>query len=303
METNCLRAAAAASMLLLAAASSGCSGGTNEPLEPISLTDGPGDETAPDFSPDGKWIAYTWSTSENESHVWVIDLAGKEKRRITSVRAMNGGPAWSHDGKRIAFQSSRDGKSNIYVVSARAGEVDNAPHARALTRDSGMNGAPSWSPDDRFLAFESDRNGRFDIWVMNVDGDNQHVLTRSTSHNNRPAWSPDGKLIAFSSERTGNSDIWIMNPDGSFPRRVTADAAQEWRARWTPDSGQLVYMRAERPDRVEFWQVFRSGRGAKALVASTASIHDPVVSPDGKWLAFSSNKRGTFDIYLLRLDN
>jgi TolB protein len=303
MGANGWRAVTAVSVLLLAAAFSGCSGEGNEPLAPLSLTDDPGDETTPDFSPDGKWIAYTWSTSENESHVWVIRLSGKEKRRITSAWAMNGSPAWSHDGKWIAFQSSRDGKSNIYVAQARTEEGDNAPPARALTRDSGMNGAPSWSPDDRFIAFESDRNGRFGIWVMNADGDNQHALTRSTSHDNRPAWSPDGKLIAFSSERSGNSDIWIVNPDGSFPRRLTADVAQEWRPRWTPDSGQLVYMCAETPERVEFRQVFRDGRGAKQLVASTASIRDPVVSPDGKWLAFSSNRKGTYDLYLLRLDN
>jgi len=280
---------------------SGCGGRT--PVSPTRLTDDPGDEKTPAFSPDGKSIAYEWVAADGESDIWVIELETRKKRRITSVPPRNGSPAWSPDGGRIAFQSARDGKSNIYVLDAQKGEGEGRQRARPLTRDSGINGAPSWSPDGHLIAFESDRSGRFDVWVMSADGADQHVLTRSTSHDNHPAWSPDGKFIAFSSERAGNRDIWMMNPDGSQPRRVTTDHAQEWRPKWAPDSRQLVYLRAETPETVEFWQVFRTGKGARQIAASSAAIRDPVVSPNGKWLAFSSNHEGTYDLYLLKLDN
>jgi len=300
MRSRCTGTAAWVIVVSFVVLLSGC--GQRVPIDPQRLTRDPGDETTPAFSPDAKSIAYTHAVSETESHVCLISIDGKEKRRVTSVAAGNGSPAWSPDGKWIVFQTGRDGKSNICVVSS-TGEGTGTRGARTLTKDSSTNRAPSWSPDGKLIAFESDRSGRFDIWVMNADGTDPHVLTRSTSHDTGAAWSPDGKLIAFSSGRTGNRDIWIVNRDGSHPRRLTTDLTDERRPRWTPDSRQLVYMCVEGNRCRRFGQVFRTGKGARQLLESRDTIRDPVVSPDGRWLAFSSDHEGTYDIYLLKLDN
>ena len=287
---------------LLVACVLGCPAREPVLLGPTRLTEEPIDVIEPAFSPDGKFIACTFKLADREHHITVVEIETGSKRRLTSGATLKSSPAWSPDGKRIAFKSTRDGKSNLYVVSAETGEGDGSSPAQALTRHASLNGAPAWSPDGQFLAFESDREGRFDIWVMNADGGNPHPLTKPASHDTGPAWSPDGKLIAFSSERSGSRDIWIIGPDGSWPRRITAtNDAREWAPTWTPDSAQIAYACADRIDQTELWKVFADGSKPSRVLAASATLRDPAVSPDGKWLAFSSSHKGTYDLYLLKL--
>ena len=288
-------------ILVLALISAGCPGGSRAPLEPGRLTSGRGDKFAPDFSPDGKEVVFVKRTSDNETHLFAVSIGTRQERRLTFVPSVNGEPAWSHDGTRVAFESNREGGMNVFVVAADTGEMKGCPRAISLTTGTSRSGAPAWSPDDARIAFESDRSGNFDICAMDADGDNVVVLTTGPTDDTTPAWSPDGKLIAFASGRAAGRDVWMINPDGSLPRRLTTESAEEWRPRWTPDSRQLIFMWSETPGDVEFHQVLHTGSGAKQVLASSEPIRDPVVSPDGKWLAFSAKREGTFDIYLLKL--
>ncbi len=294
-----MRSGVRISWVLVALAAAGCGGRTA--LNPVRLTSGAGDKFSPAFSADGQSIVYAKRLSDNETHLFAIQIAGGAERQLTFGPCADGEPACSHDGTRVAFESDRDGSRQVYVVAADMGEAKGCPRAVALTGPPGASGAPSWSPDDARIAFESDRSGNIDIWVMDADGDNAVALTRGPTPDTAPAWSPDGAGIAFSSERTGNRDVWMMDPDGSLPRRLTTDEAQEWRPRWTPDSRQLIFMWSGKRGEVEFYEVRRTGQGARQVVATSDSIRDPVVSPDGKWLAFSANHEGAYDIYLLKL--
>ena len=288
-------------MLLASVCFAGC-GDDRTGLNPVTLIAEEGDETGPVFSPDGESIAYAWTTGEGECHIYVINIESHQKRRVTSAKAVNSNPAWSSDGKWIAFQSNRDGLDNIYTIPAGAPPAGgDLPRGVPLTRRCGNNRKPSWSPDGTRIVFETDRNGRSDICVMKSNGSDQLVLTKSASHDRDPAWSPDGKLIAFSSERTGQADIWIVNPDGSHPRRLTTDKAAEWDPAWTPDSFQLIHLYQVEGGIFQFWEVYCEGQKPAQVLASNATIAGPAIDPNGQWLAFSADRDGSFNLYLLRM--
>jgi Tol biopolymer transport system component len=112
--------------------------------------------------------------------IYVMNADGSGRRRLTRVSADYDSPAWSPDGRRIAFEHGGD----IYVLNPDGGGQ------RRLTRNPSYNDSPTWSPDGRRIAFSSTRSGNGDVYVMNADGSGQRRLTRNPREDNDPAWSP-----------------------------------------------------------------------------------------------------------------
>ena len=115
-----------------------------------------------------------------------MNADGSGQRKLTRNPARDGGPAWSPDGRRIAFASERNGTFEIYVMNA------DGSGQRSLTGASPAFG-PEWSPDGRKIVFFSDG----EIYAMNADGSEQRRLTRDPGNDFGPRWSPDGHMIAF----------------------------------------------------------------------------------------------------------
>ena len=137
-----------------------------------------------------------------------------EATAITHNSTNDWDPAWLPDGRRIAFNSDRNGDRDIYVMNADGSDVVQ------LTDNPGGDGDPAWSPDGRWIAFISQRDGdwdwdnwdwEWDIYVMNADGSGVIQLTDNPGGDGDPAWSPDGRWIAF----TSGGNIYVMNIDGS----------------------------------------------------------------------------------------
>ena len=198
------------------------------------LTDHPGWDDNPSWSPDGGRIAFH-SNRDGNWNIYVMNVDGSGVTRLTDHPAGGSSPRWSPDGGRIAFESERDGNWETYVMN-----VDGSGVTR-LTDNPAIDWSPSWSPDGERIAFESDRDGNYEIYVVNVDGSGTTRLTNSPQDDLITSWSPDGERIAFSSNPAGNYDIYVMNVDGSGVTRLTDNPQGDLYPSWSPDGGRIVF--------------------------------------------------------------
>jgi TolB protein len=197
------------------------------------------------------------------------------------VTTTDSDPAWSPDGRRLAFTSLQNGNADIFVMDA-----DGSNRLR-LTTHGAADYQPSWSPDGERLVFVSKRDGNAEIYTMRADGSNQARLwSQADADDVDPAWSPDGRLIAFSSTRDGNAEIYVMNADGTMPVRLTTNAAPDYRPAWSPQG-----------DRIAFERWCSTGECVPGIVVMNATgttfarITDgaePAWSPDGRKIAYVS---------------
>ena len=196
------------------------------------------------------------------SDIVVIRDNGAVVRRLTGGRAVDYFPSWSPDGSRLVFVSNRDGDDELYVMRADGSQL------RQLTHNKAVDTTPAWSPDGRSIAFASNQaGGEHKLYVVRASGGTPRRLLggRRTVFDIAPAWSPNGKLIAFASNRAGyfNSDIWVVGSDGRGLRRLTRTAGSESKP---GDEGT------------------------------------PAWSPDGRSIAFATNRDLQQEIYVMSAD-
>ena len=186
---------------------------------------------------------------------------------------------------------------------------------RQLTRNSVFDGFPSWSPDRTKIVFTREVRGDSDVFVMAADGTGVRRLagSRRPGHDLYPAWSPDGRLIAFASDRPAEREIYVMRADGSGLRQLTRTKphVDDTQPRFSPD-GRFVLFTS---NRVAFsnYELFRvrvsDGGGVTRLTfwgsGGDGTPGDDVsgdFSPDGKWIAFVSDRNGGYAIWTMRAD-
>lgn len=166
--------------------------------------------------------------------IYVVRPNGTGFRRVTHDRWIDDQVAWSPDGRRLVFESSRlSGRFGIWVMTADGGG------AVRLTRDGAI---PVWAPDGSAIAFIRAPKGYDQVWLMNPDGRDQRQLTTPPSmgddhaQDSMPAWSPGGDELLFTRRYRGRTDIYVVRADGTDLRRLTKEAGlHSWPA-WSPDA-------------------------------------------------------------------
>ena len=302
------------SLLALAAGlSAGCNG------EAPQDADAPGSPHAlvrPEAP--GRLIAYTRNV-DGHSDIYLARSDGTHRRRLTRspVQANgsgNGAPAWSPDGRRLAFVANRNRRvkgpayerqfSALFTIRA------DGTRQRQLTRfTSDWVSDPAWSPDGRWIAFnrysfgdearDTDSDDTSVIAVIPARGGSERVLGSPTTYDGSPAWSPDGRWLAFArGERDESPDIWLMRPDGSDARRIAEDGASP---AWSPDGRQIAFASAR--DRYgetiyddgtepnsEVYVMNADGSNQRRLTRNKADDGSPTWTPDGRSIAFDSGR-------------
>jgi Tol biopolymer transport system component len=161
---------------------------------------------------------------------------------------------------------------------------------------------PRLSPDARLLAINriDPASGSANIWTFDVTGGGGARFTFSQSVDHHAAWSPDGSRIAFDSIRNGPMDIYVKSLEGSGEERpVLTSAVAKSPTDWSPDGSTLVFTQLDPRTKYDLWRVpLRAGGTPEPIVRSDANETGGRISPDGKWLAFSSDESGTWEVYV-----
>ena len=225
------------------------------------------------------------STRDGNSDIYVMASDGSNQRRVTVDPAADFLPAWSPDGKKIAFVSNRTDRNNrikqIWVIDA------DGKNPIRLTDGLGDSN-PDWSPDGTKIVYDAhldpeEHIGDDGITVMDADGNNKRLLTEEGAH---PSWSPDGKRIVFISGRNGKvNHIYVMDADGRNWIQLTHDFVHKRFPSWSPDERSIAYVTNQ-----GIWVMDSDGENQRLLTKKNGDNH-PSWSPDSESIAFHSYGR------------
>jgi len=286
---------------------------------PLQLTRDPAEDSNPAWSPDGRWIAFLRDLGSGRAAVLQVPPIGGPEKKLGEIHKPwfgFGFPlAWSPQGDSLVIvdRESDSEPYGLFVLSVESGEKHRLASPPALTRG---DFAPAFSPDGHTIAFIRTTDfGSADLYLLPVGeglraASEPKRLTLGRRYVSNPAWTAEGREIIFSDGDPGFSlgrfgNLWRVAATGlGEPRQLVADE-NGFGLSISRQKHRLVYSR-EVSD-VNIWRLEMSGRQVKPpyperFIFSTRDETNPQISPDGKKVAFSSNRSGTPDIWICNHD-
>jgi Tol biopolymer transport system component len=231
--------------------------------------------------PDG-FIAYSCGIgSGNRIYLNTPDGGSDSQKLLPNQPGNSIVPAFSPDGRQIAYRSNAGGSWQIFVSG-----VDGS-NPRPITAAGQDNYEAVWSPDGNQMAFVSDRGSSKQIYVMNSDGSSQRLLTANNAYNDDPSWSVNGSII-FESDQNGRFSIFQMAAAGGVPVELIAWGESSSTPAWSKDGAWLAFESRVGDDR-HIWIARSDGSDVQQVTALGSSDERPAWSPDGTKIAFYSN--------------
>ena len=210
----------------------------------------------------------------------VADIDGHNEHVILDSARPVMSPAWSPDGKKLAYVSFESERPRIFIQEIATGareEVVSFP---------GINGAPAFSPGGRHLAMTLSKDGNPEIYVMDLQTRRLRRITRSDAIDTEPAWSPDGQSLVFTSDRGGKPQIYRIVVEGGQPERITFEGSYNARPIYSPDGTKLALVHGDEGR-------YRIGlldleNGALQVLTDSSLDESPSFAPNGSMILYAT---------------
>jgi len=191
-------------------------------------------------------------------------------------------PAWSPDGRKLAYVSFEEGNSAIYMQDVATGARE------LISSGKGINGAPSFSPDGKKMALTLSRSGNPEIYVRDMATGRTDQITQHWSIDTEPVWSPDGRYVYFTSDRGGRPQIYRLAPTGGTPDRVTLEGDYNARASVSPDGRRIAVAQGRGNEyRIAVWDI----ETERFSVLTPGTLDEsPSFAPNGSMILYATRE-------------
>ena len=229
------------------------------------------------WSPDGRSLAYVSFEKDQRPAIYLHDLGTGERQQLTAFAGLNGAPAFSPDGKRMALVLSKDGNPDIYILDLGTQEL------QRVTRHYGIDTEPFWAPDGDALVFTSNRGGQPQVYQLRLADSEVQRLTFEGQYNAKPSLLPDGKGLVMVHRREGVFHIALLELDRGRLSVLTETSLDE-SPTVAPNGAMLMYATQAR------------GRGILAAVSIDGGVRFNLPAAEGEVRepAWSPTKRSRF---------
>ncbi|MDE1894309.1 MAG: Tol-Pal system beta propeller repeat protein TolB [Xanthomonadaceae bacterium] len=225
----------------------------------------------------------------------VADSDGYNPQVVARSRESLLSPAWSPDGRKLAYVSFESGNSNIYVQDITTGS------RQLVSARKGINGAPAWSPDGKKLAVSLSYVGNPEIFVIDLATHQETRLTHSLSIDTEPVWAPDGKSIYFTSDRSGRPQIYQIPASGGTPQRITFSGQYNAKASVSYDGKQIAMVQGN--GNVYRIAILDQSLGGQVRFVSPGPLDDSVsFAPNASMLLYSASEGSRGVLYSVSND-
>lgn len=236
------------------------------------LTENPGEDFSPTWSPDGMRLAFV-STRDGNAEIYVMNADGTGQTRLTDNAASDISPVWSPNGFQIGFVSNRDGNDEIYLMNPDGTNQTN------LTQNPADDFSFAFSPDGTMIAFSSAReDSDFDIYTMNAIGGGVVRLTTAQGADISPTWS--ARQIAFQTNRDENDEVYSMAFNGGSQTRLTNNPELDVDPAQSSDGARISFATA-RDGNLEIYLMNADGTVLVRLTNNDAADLQPAIQPQG----------------------
>src|SRR6266403_2337545 len=254
------------------------------------LTDGPGYDYQPDWSPDGKNIVYV-SYQKDAIELWLLDLATRKPQQLTNGGAVNVEPRWSPDGKRIVFVSTSYNKRfHVFRADVRGGRLENVVRLTGETKSAlpryyysafDMEISPVWTRDGQEILFVSNKghiHGTGGFWRMKAEpgAEAREIHYEETTWRARPDFSPDGTRMVYASY-PGQAwhQLWVMPSAGGDAFPISYGDFDNTNPRWSPDGTKIAFI-SNRGGNTSLWVQTIPGGAQTELLAREKKYLKPM---------------------------
>ncbi|PIE43649.1 MAG: Tol-Pal system beta propeller repeat protein TolB [Gammaproteobacteria bacterium] len=217
-----------------------------------------------------------------EYRLQIADADGQRSQVLFQTSRPILSPAWSPDGKQLAYVSFETTRPAIYIHTLATNEK------KLLSAYKGLNGAPAWAPDGQKMVVTLSKDGNAELYQMNLEDGALQRLTRHFAIDTEASWSPDGRELVFTSDRSGKPQIYRMALNNRKPKRLTFDGRYNARPRYSEDGKSIIYV--HQSDGVFNIARLALDSGVQTILTDTPLDESPSLAPNGRMLIYGTQR-------------